>query len=108
MSFNYDASQIGVPYVRANKITILYPDNGGMIQAHIDQTMAVKLADGSVRELQEITSFVINIDLASDGTAAIPIVDPSSGANLGMNTSLNSVMVQILAVIRKHQILHNI
>lgn len=108
MSYNYDASQVGVPYVRVNKITIDYPDNGGMIQAHIDQTLAVKLADNSVRELQEINSFVINIDLATEGSAAIPIIDPSSGANLGVNTNLNNVMVQILAVIRKHQLLHNI
>jgi hypothetical protein len=104
MSTNYDSSQVGVPYVRANKITILYPDNGAVPSAQIEQALAVKLLDGTTREIEKLQVLNIEINLDAHGTEAIPLVNPTTGGPLGINTNLNTVMVQILAVVRKHQL----
>lgn len=100
---NYDASQVGVPYVRVDKITIHYPDGGQVPWAVIDQTLAVKLADGTVRTLQRLSPLQRAFDLQNDGNLPIPLVDPTTGAPLGPNTTLNTVMLNILAVVRKEQ-----
>lgn len=101
---NYDASQVGVPYVRAHKITIHYPDNGGLPWAVIDQSLAVKLADGTVRKLQDLPSIQRSFDLTNDGALPIPLVSPDTGAAMGPSTNLNMVMLGILAVVRKEQL----
>lgn len=101
---NYDASQIGVPYVRAHRIVIEYPDALGIPEATVEQSLAVKLADGAVRKLQDMESMVIRFDFAEHGGDPIPLVSPENGANLGANTTLNMVMLNILAVIRQAQI----
>ncbi|MFY7864494.1 hypothetical protein [Roseateles sp.] len=105
MSYNYDASQVGVPYVRAHRIEILYPDAGQLPQAFIEQSLAVKLADGTVRKLEDLPPIRAEFDLANDGLRPIPLVDPSSAAPLGVDTNLRNVMLAILAVVRKQQLL---
>ena len=101
---NYDSSQVGVPYVRVHKIIIHYPDNGQLPWAVIDQSLAVKLADGTIRKIEDLPSLQRAFDLANDGSDPIPLVSPETGAALGADTSLNQVMLAILAVVRKEQL----
>lgn len=101
---NYDASKVGVPYVRSHRIVIDYPDSGTMPTAAVDQYLAVKLADGSVRNLEAMGVLNINIDFAANGSTPIPLVSPDTGAPLGANTTLQMAFLNILAVIRQAQI----
>ena len=103
MSYNYDASQVGVPYVRAHRIDIYYPDNGQLPWALIEQSLAVKLADGTIRTLEALPPIRAEFDLGAEGMTPIPLVDPSSAAPLGANTNLRNVMLGILAVVRQRQ-----
>lgn len=102
--YNYNASQVGVPYVRAHRITINYPDNGLPPSANIEQSLAVKLADGTIRKLEDLPTLSRSFDMLNDGNTPIPLVDPSTAAPLGANTTLNNVMLQILAVVRREQL----
>lgn len=109
---NYDASVVGVPYVRAHRITIHYPEPGqGTPWATIDQSEAVKLLDGSaVRTPRQLGFLQRPFNLVTSGNVPIPLVSPDTGAPLTQNgqplfTTLNQVMVGILAVVRQEQIL---
>lgn len=102
---NYDASQVGVPYVRANKIVIDYPEAPAMPSVVIEQALAVKLADGSVRTLETLAPLNISLDMLNDGNLPIPLVSPEDGSALGANTSLNQTMLAILAVVRSKQLM---
>lgn len=104
MSANYDASQVGVPYIRGTQVVINWPDEGAMPLATVTQCNAVKLADGTVRNLDTIPPVVYPLDFVNHGNDAIPLVNPSTGAALGPTTTLNTVMLQILAVVRQAQI----
>ena len=106
MSANYDASQVGVPYVRGTQVVVNWPDGADRNKPviTISQCMAVKLADSTVRNLETIAPLVFTADLTAHGNDPVPIVDPATGAALGPNTTLNSVMVQMLAIIRQQQI----
>jgi hypothetical protein len=103
---NYNSTNTGVPYVRANNITIQYPANGLPIVT-ISQANAVKLADGSIVEISAAPSISFPLDMVVNATTNIALVDPTSGANLGANTNLQSIMLGILAVIRQQQLLKN-
>lgn len=104
---NYDSTNVGVPYIRANNIEIQYSANG-IATVTVNQALAVKLADNSVTEIGQIQSISFILDMANNATTPVPLVDPSSGANLGANTTLQQTMLSILAVIRQHQIAQNI
>lgn len=101
---NYNASQVGVPYVRAYNIRIAYPDNGALPSVVIEQGLAVKLADGTVRKLDDLSPINVSIDLANDGNDPIPLVSPEDGSALGADTSLNQTFLAILAVVRAKQL----
>lgn len=101
---NYDASKVGVPYVRAHRIVINYPDGGKLSTATIEQSEAVKLADGTVRALANLPPIEASFDLAAHGADAIPLVSPEDASPLGADTSLNMVMLGILAVVRAEQL----
>ena len=103
---NYNSSQVGVPYVRADVITILYPENQ-LPSITVSQTEAVKLADGKIIQTKRINDISFQLDIAAHGTEPIPIVDPTTGAPLGVNTNLQGLMLGILAVIRQQQLLQN-
>lgn len=107
MSYNYDASQVGVPYVRASRILIGYPDNNRIPSADIEQTLVVKLADGTIRELEKLPSLNVPLDMLNHGADAIPMVNPADGSPLGANTNLNTAMVHVLAVVRAAQLAQN-
>lgn len=104
MTANYDASVVGVPYVRGTQVVINWPDQGGVPVGQVTQCMAVKLADGTIRNLETIAPLIINLDMATHGTDPIPLINPNTGANLGANTNLNTAMLNVLAVIRQAQI----
>ena len=101
---NYDASQVGVPYVRSHKIVIDYPDSGQKPTAVIEQSLAVKLADGTVRKLNDLTPLTITIDFAANGVDPIPLVSPEDASPLGADTTLQMAFLNILAVVRQAQI----
>ncbi len=103
MSMNYDASQVGVPYVRAQRVEIFWPDAGKKPHAVINQSLAVKLADGTVRQLENLPALevVLDFDRATD---PIPLVDPDTGLPLGPSTTLQMAMLNVLAVVREKQI----
>jgi hypothetical protein len=105
---NYVASEVGSPYVRAQRIDIYYPDNGQLPHAIIHQSLAVKLTDGTIRTLEELDPIKATFDLANDGTTPIPLVDPGSALPLGPNTTLQGVMLGILAVVRQRQLAANV
>lgn len=102
---NYDSSQIGVPYIRSNGIVIHY-STSAQASVTVYQALAVKLADGTSTEIAPCPPITFNLDIPS-GTTAIPLVDPTTGANLGANTTLQQVMLGILAVIRQQQSIQN-
>lgn len=100
---NYNASQIGVPYARAYRIVINYPDNGASPSVNVEQGLAVKLADSVVRKLESLPTLSFTLDMALDGNTAIPLVNPNDATLLGANTTLNNTMLAILAVVRSKQ-----
>lgn len=104
MPTNYNPSQVGVPYVRAHKITINYPDNNLLPTVKIEQSLAVKLLDGTPRHIENLPPLDRQIDLPNAGNDPIPMVDPETGDPIGQNTSLNLVMLHILAVLRQEQL----
>lgn len=103
---NYDPSQVGVPYVRVSRLVIEWPDSAEspMPNAVMEQTLAVKLADGSVRTLEKMEPIGIPLDFLNNGNEPIPLVNPETAQPLGMDTTLNQAMLAVLAVIRKYQI----
>ena len=106
MSTNYDPSQVGVPYVRVNHLEITWPDSAvpnTLPIATMKQSLAVKLADGSIRTLEKLLDISTPLDF-SKGNDPIPLVNPEDASYLGMDTSLNQAMLAVLAVIRQAQI----
>lgn len=99
---NYNGSQIGVPYTRVSRLTIEYPDIG-IPSVLIEQAEAVKLADNTIREIQNLGSFKCDLDFTK-GDDPIPLVSPVDGSLLGIDTTLNKVFVGVLAIIRQEQL----
>lgn len=104
MAKNYDPSTVGVPYVRASRIIIVWPDRNGIPSVEIEQACAVKLLDQTVRKIEEIKAINASVDLATHGNDQIPMIDPETGAQTGEHTTMNQVMLQILAAVRYIQI----
>ncbi len=108
MSANYDSSAVGVPYVRGTQVIINYPDGfGGEPVASVTQSNAIILADGTIRNLNAIQTLTIPLDFVDNGNTPIPMVDPTSGADLGENTTLNNIYLQVLAIVRQEQVASN-
>lgn len=103
MTMNYNGSQVGVPYVRAPRITINY-EPSGRTTATIEQALAVKLADGSVRHLEALPALTCELDLAGHGNDPIPMVSPEDASSLDIDTTLNQTFLSVLAVIRSEQL----
>lgn len=116
---NYNSSQVGVPYVRAPRLIIGHPPpgSGNNATATIHQAEAVMLADGTSRELGALPALDCTFDLADQ--ALIALVDPDTGAALAPeacaalgqlvasgNVTLQTVMLCLLAVVRREQLAH--
>lgn len=106
MSTNYDSSAVGVVYCRANNLTIEYPLNA-LPKVTISQEYAVKLADNSIVVTGPAPSFTFTADMVNHATDPVALVNPTTGANLGANTTLQQTMLAILAVVRQQQIINN-
>jgi hypothetical protein len=101
---NYNASQIGEPYVKARRITI-FDEPGEPTQAIVEQALCVLLKDGTRRILEARPTLTINLDLANAGNTPIQLVDPSTGAVIpGQFATLIQTELGILAVIRQAQL----
>lgn len=103
---NYNSSQVGVPYIRVNKLEIEYPATG-IVSVKLSQSSAVKLADNSITEILPLAQISFELDMNVNGATPIPLVDPTTGAGLGASTDLNHIMIGILAAIRQQQVLQN-
>jgi len=103
---NYNSSQVGVPYVRCNNITIQYGDNQVPVVT-VAQELAVLLANGSVIQIGTLPSLSFSLDMVHNATTPIPLVDPTTGNSLGANTTLQSLMLSILAAVRQQQLIQN-
>ena len=101
---NYDASQVGVPFVRAYGIHIAYPDAGVHPAVVIEQGLAVLLADGAVRKIGDLNPINVSVNFALHGDDPVPMVHPETGIPLGMDTSLNQAFLTILAIVRSEQL----
>ena len=106
MSVNYNPSQVGVPYVRVQRLSIDYPDGGKTPTAYIEQALAVKLADGSVRVIENLGGFGVTLDF-TQGDAPIPMIDPDTAQPLGQDTTLHQAFLHVLAVVRSEQLKHD-
>jgi len=100
---NYNGSQVGVPYVRCPKITIHYLDRGQKPIVVIDQALAVKLADGTVYQLEEMKSIQVELDLVADAHKTFPLINPEDDSPLNAETDLQTVYLQNLAAVRHIQ-----
>lgn len=103
MTTNYDASQVGVPYVRVDNITINYSESG-VPTVGLSQALAIKGADGTVYKIGDLPPIRSVLDLVADGTTPVPLVNPEDGSALGADTNLQQVFLGILAVVRKIQL----
>ena len=103
---NYNTTTVGEPYIRVHRLTINWPDSvqHQLPTATLEQSLAVKLASGEIRTLEEVPTIEVAINLVDDGNTPIPLVDFETGALLGVETTLNQVMLGVLAVIRSRQI----
>ena len=99
---NYDSTAVGVPYIRVGNIAIQYPISG-IPQVTISQTTAIRLADNSIIELGYKNSISFSLDMVNNANTPIPLVHPTTGADLGANTTLQQLMLGVLAVVRQQQ-----
>ena len=101
---NYNTTQVGVPYCRATNIEINWTDGSTPKTVRVWQHLAVKLADGTVRNLEPLQQFTSELIFSDD---PIPLVDPETGDPLGADTNSNMVMLGVLALLRAEQIKRN-
>ena len=105
---NYDSSTPGVPYVRVHKLVIEYPadDSPGnpIVLVQIYQSEAVVLADGTRRTLRaDLPTLTATVDTPQEWTDPIPLVHPTTGEALTGTTTMQQVMMGLLACIRAEQ-----
>ena len=105
---NYDATVIGSLRCRVPRITVEFPANG-LPELSISQSTAVTLLGGETQEIITMPTLSSTIDLINNANTPIPLVDYDTGKPLldanGVQetTTLNAVMIQMLAIIRQVQ-----
>lgn len=101
---NYNASQPAVPFGRVYRLIVEYPDNGVPPHLTIEQGLAVVLADGNVRKIDDLPTLESVINLQDDGNTPIQMVDSVTGEDIpGQTTSFNITFMHMLACIRALQ-----
>jgi hypothetical protein len=105
--FNYNSTQVGVPYVRVSEFNVAY-DLHFVATLTAKQDEAVKLADGTIRVIGELPTISFTVDMKTDGAITYPCVDPITGTALGFNASNNQLMLFVLAAIRSQQLAQNV
>lgn len=99
---NYDSSQVGVPYIRVPSIQIEYPQPLHA-SVKLSEVEAVMLADGSIRQLNELgeISFMVTPAGMAD---VLRLVDPTTGDDIpGATMTVQQLMLGILAMVRREQ-----
>lgn len=103
MPRNYNSVAIGDSYVRAPLVEIRYP---GPMTAHVRiiEAEAVKMKDGTVRELvAQLGQLEWTVGPADMGQV-LQLVDPDTGADIPGATMTNQqLMLGLLAAIRARQ-----
>jgi hypothetical protein len=102
MANNYDASQVGVPYVRIPSFTLDYPSPGNA-RVEAQEVSAVKLANGEVKVIDKIGVLAFRIQ-SHQLAETFPLINPDTGANLGASMSYQQLMIGITSALRKAQI----
>jgi hypothetical protein len=105
--FNYDSSSVGVPYVRVSNMHISYTTDS-LCCVNASQELSVKLADGSIAIIEQLTPISFTIDLKTQGSEAFGLVHPTTGTPLGQSVTNNQIMLSILAALRAKQIEQNV
>ena len=106
-TYNYDASQVGVPRPLATGIQIVYTAGGAPVVTS-DQALVTTMADGSTMQIGNMGAITQQLDLVNHGNDPIQVVDFITGAPItGQTTSLNSIVLQLLAAIRQIQLANN-
>jgi len=102
MSRNYDASQVGRPYVRVPSIQIKYPSP---LHATVtfQEVEAVVLQDGSVRQIGDLGERSFSVD-PGDMDDVLQLRDPTTGNVIpGATMTVQQLMLGMLAIIRREQ-----
>ena len=111
MTTSYDASVVGGLRCRASRIIVEFPANDVPV-VHVEQYSAVTMNDNSTQQIAPMQSLEESLDLVDNGNTPIPLVDFTTGApvlvdGVAQTTTLNTVLVQMLAVIRSIQLANN-
>lgn len=102
MPVNFDASQVGRPYVRVPSIQIRYPEP---LHASVtfQEVEAVVLQDGTVRQIGELGERSFSVK-PSDMDDILQLQDPTTGAAIpGATMTVQQLMLGMLAMIRREQ-----
>jgi hypothetical protein len=106
----YDATVIGGMRVDVSRVLIDYAQSG-IPTVNVIQTGAVTMADGSVQWIplppNVSSTLTFQLDLVNNAATPIPEVDFTTGATLSTNTSLEQVLLGVLAIIRQQQNISN-
>ena len=99
---NFDSTVVGEPYSRIEKIEIDYVASMTANVSFTEQEH-VQLADGTHRPIggENVIKFSV---LPQDMSKTVPLLDSSTGTELGASMSYGQVMLGILAVIRAKQV----
>ena len=103
MTMNYDSTVVGAPYTREHRVIINYPDATRSPSATIEQSLAVRLLDGTARTLENLPSIDVPLNFVMEGDSPIPLINPNDGTPLGGMTSLNIAFLHALAIVRHLQ-----
>jgi hypothetical protein len=107
MTTSYDTTVVGVARCLITDININYPATG-VPSVVINQTQAVTMADGSTQLLQPLGSISATLDPIANGNTPVQMVDFHTGLAIpGQFTTLNEVMIKVLAIARSIQVVTN-
>lgn len=103
----YDATVVGGLRCQITDINISYPPSGtpGIC---ISQQYAVTMNDGTTQLLTPMNQVTMTLNPAVDGNTPVQMVDFNTGVALtGQFTTLNEVMLKVLAIARMYQAQEN-
>jgi len=105
MAKNYDASQVGVEYVRVPAFTVDYPTPGNA-RVEAQEVLAIKTAGGAIKVTERFSTPLAFRIQEHQMTETFPLINPETGAALPGNPTMTygQLMVGITSAIRKAQI----
>lgn len=99
---NYDSSEVGVAYVRVDRVEITYP---APLTAEVTfhQSLATKMKDGSIKKLEPLETLRFTLT-AADMMTPYPIPHPDTGQPTGQTGTPMQCYLLMLGMIRKKQL----